>query len=465
MDIRELMRRRAELLKATRAMLAVAEREGRDLTAAEKTQFDRALVKIEEAGEAIRRGNPAYAAAFPARNGAEPTAWIQSMIDLLGKSLKEPIMPVPGHQRSDGSITYESERSRDDGLTFVTDRGVEVRALAARESYVEATRSHWPDWIEQRDGLRFGRFVRGVITGDWRDAEAERRAMATTDSTLGGYMLPSPVGADVIDLARADSVLMQAGALTVPMDSKTLLIARVTADPTPAWKAENAKATATGLTFGGLQLVAKMLFAVVPISLELVTDAPNASAVIENAMRKALGLELDRVGLFGSGAGEEPRGIYNDPDLGLVDMGAMAGAELESYAPFTDAIQVVREANGVPKAAIYSPRTESTLGKLEDLNHQQLQMPKAVAELSHFASTQIPNDLVHGTAIDASVAFVGDFSTVLYGIRDQVRVEVGREAGEAFERGQVMIRVYLRADVCVRRATHLCAIRGIIPPP
>lgn len=462
MNLVELMRARAGLIESARALLDKAETEKRDLTAAERAAFDEALAKIEAASEAIKRGNPAYARAFPARGGADAAAWVRELAERLEQPVGEPIKPA-----APGGLLRALNAPADGGLSFADEHGREVRALTARERFSDARRSAWPGWIEQPDELRVGRWIRGLVTGDWREAEAERRAMATFDDTLGGYLLPEPLGAEVIDLARADSVLMAAGALTVPMTSKTLLLARVTSDPTPTWKQENAKLTATGLTFGGLELVAKMLMAIIPISLELVTDAPNAASVIESAMRAALSLELDRVGLFGSGAGEEPRGLYHTPGLGAVNMGApgVDGAQLTDFAPFVAAIRAVREANGRPTAAIYSPRTAETIDALTDLNHQPLQPPRAVADLAQHVSTQVPNDLVHGAAVDASIAFVGDFSNVLYGLRESVRVEVSRDAGEAFERGQVLIRVHLRADVAVRRAAQLCAIRGIIPAP
>jgi HK97 family phage major capsid protein len=139
------------------------------------------------------------------------------------------------------------------------------------------------------------------------------------------------------------------------------------------------------------------------------------------------------------------------------------GAALADYAKLVDAIQSVLEGNGAAVGAVYSPRTAGALAKLEDTTGQPLRMPKLVEDLRHRTSTRIPNDLVQGTASNASAAFLGDFSQVAYGVRNEITLEVSRDAGESFERARVLVRAYLRADVNTLRPKHLCRIVGIIP--
>jgi len=57
------------------------------------------------------------------------------------------------------------------------------------------------------------------------------RGMATVGA--GGALVPSPLSARVIDLARNATRVFQAGAITVPMSSQTLAMARLTGEGTP----------------------------------------------------------------------------------------------------------------------------------------------------------------------------------------------------------------------------------------
>ena len=75
--------------------------------------------------------------------------------------------------------------------------------------------------------LSVGRLVAGMITGRWANSEREQRTMGTTGGASGGFLVPTPVAANVIDLARNSSVLIRAGAGTIPMASKSLTLPQV----------------------------------------------------------------------------------------------------------------------------------------------------------------------------------------------------------------------------------------------
>ena len=74
------------------------------------------------------------------------------------------------------------------------------------------------------------RFAKAVVTGNWRGLDPDLKTMAYGSGALGGYLVPDPLSARVIDLARNQAVVFRAGAQTVPMDSATLTIARVAGD-------------------------------------------------------------------------------------------------------------------------------------------------------------------------------------------------------------------------------------------
>ncbi len=175
--------------------------------------------------------------------------------------------------------------------------------------------------------------MRGLALGDWNGADAERRVMSEGTASAGGYLVPTPMSAKVLDLVRAGSAAMQLGAQTVPMDAPTLKIAKVDGDPTGYWRAENAAITASDLTIGAVTLTAKTLATRVKLSGELFEDGQGVSDVVANCLAQALAGELDRVVFTGSGSGAEPQGILNASGTNQVSLGDN-GAALASYDDF-----------------------------------------------------------------------------------------------------------------------------------
>jgi HK97 family phage major capsid protein len=244
------------------------------------------------------------------------------------------------------------------------------------------------------------------------------------------------------------------------METSELLMAKVTKDPTAEWKAENALGNESDMEFGSVRFRAKTLIALCRISIELLEDAPNAGQVVENAMAQALGLKLDYAGMLGAGAAEEPRGLYNDPDLSLVDLG-VDGAELNWYNDLIAGYRLVLENNGIPQAIIMAPRTITEESAMRDGQGLPLVRPKIIDALKWYSSNQIPTNQVKGNISTASCAFLGDFSNLVFGVRSGIRLEVSREEGESFKRMQVVIRAYLRGDCNTTHPAKIAKILGI----
>lgn len=339
-------------------------------------------------------------------------------------------------------------------------KGKKIPVLNNRASLHEAIKSDRPD------GMTWANYLRGRIAGYTKDNSLMGNFKNEMSTSADSALVPQPLSMDVIDLARNKSRIFQAGALTVPMDSKTLTIARVSGEPTPEWKAENAAHSSSDVTVEGVTFTANTLVASVKMSVELSEDAPNVSSIIANSLGSQLALELDRAALVGSGTAPEPQGIYGATNVQTYDMGT-DGAALSNYDPFSFAYQKVLEANGDPNAVIFHPRTFGDLDRLKDANNQPLTAPASYQQLQKYNTKQIPINLTHGAASDASIAILGAYSNLMIGTRTQLRLEVTRVAGDssgsAWENLQVWVRAYLRADVQLAHPDQFCVVEGIIP--
>lgn len=310
--------------------------------------------------------------------------------------------------------------------------------------------------------LSIGKLVRGSLTGEWKDADAEKRAMSEGALAGGGYMVPAELSAQILDLARNQARVMAAGAITIPMDSSKLTIAKVIQDLTPHWKKENEPITESEMNFGAADFEAKTLVGMCRLSVELLEDAANIDSVIINNLAESLGLQLDWAALFGTGIDPEPLGVYNTPGIQTIDMGAN-GAAIANYSPFSRAVQMIQQVNGNANGIIWNPRTSGDIDRLADGNGNPMIPPASFVKTPNYVTNQIPVDLTHGTALNASAALVGDWSKLYIGMRTRLQLEVSREAAGAFEKLQVVIRAYLRADVQAVKPDHFVAIKGILP--
>ncbi|MEA2551804.1 MAG: hypothetical protein QOE25_1573 [Actinomycetota bacterium] len=310
-------------------------------------------------------------------------------------------------------------------------------------------------WAEQRGlpgftpearGLSFDRMIRGMVTGDWQGAEAEERAQSEGTLTAGGHMVPVPLAASVIDKARNEARIFQAGARTVPMTSQTLKYARLVAEPSPGWRNENAAINDESLTFDAVTFTARSMAIMVKVSVELFEDAPNTSDVIANSFAKQIGLELDRVGLRGSGSAPEPRGVRNQTGVTVTSHGTNGSAvSALGYNALIDSTSAVRTSNHEPSGVIYAPRTEQGLAKLVDTTGQYITPPAMLSGIPRMATNQVPIDLTVGTSSDTSEIYTADWSQLLIGIRTNLTIRFLSE--RYIDDGEYAFLAYLRGDV------------------
>lgn len=357
---------------------------------------------------------------------------------LKGKSQPEPIKPG----------IYGEAEPREATLT----REQRVRDWA---------RQNQDDYNPEYEGLSFAKLVRGMALGKWDDAEREQRVMAEGTGAAGGFTVPTPLAAEVIDLARAKMPVIAAGARTIPMTAQKLKMARWASDPTAAWHAESAAISDSTPTLEQVEFTARTLVAVVKSSRELVEDAQNLGDALRNSFAQAIALELTRVALRGSGTAPEPRGVLNQTGVAVNGLGTNGAAP--TYNNLIDlGLAGPQNANFTPNAFIWHSRTGRTFGKLQDANNNPLTVPSIVAELSKFDTNMIPINLTVGTSTDCSEIYCGQFDELLIGMRTDFQLEVLKERYAA-DTLDVGFLAWLRADIQLAHGPAFSVITGVRP--
>ena len=325
-----------------------------------------------------------------------------------------------------------------------------------------ALRSDQPmrEWARARSatsehlrGMSAGQFLRAMVVNDKTDAE--RRALAEATDSAGGYTVPDVLSAELIDRARAASVVMRAGARTVPLTSDSNTIAKVLTDPTPAWRSEGGSVANSDGTFGAVVLTPRSLAVAVDISSELMADSLNLRTALPDILAAAMAVELDRVALIGSGTAPEPRGVANTSNIGTFAQDGL----ITSYANLSKARTGILTANRGPVSAfIMHPRDEGSFVDLTDQNDQPLMAPKAVADIPILTTTSLPID--GGTGDDESTIIAGNFSHLLVGIRSAIQVELFK-GPKYISNLQYTMVAHLRADVAVEDPGAFYTLTGV----
>lgn len=330
------------------------------------------------------------------------------------------------------------------------------------------------DWVRDQRGFGFlgsdnaedfslGRVVRARVTGDHRGlTDLERRAMAEGTDAAGGVLVPEELSSLIIDRARAASVIFQAGAVVAPMESDTLVLARLATGNTAAWKAENAAISTSDQVWERVQLSAHTVVVEQIMSRELFEDlSPAGEEAIRNEIAQAIALKLDLAALEGSGTSPEPRGIVNTTNVNSVSMGTN-GLKPTSYDQVVNAVFAsLKQNSAAPTAGVFHPRDLEILALLKDTTNQPLRKPDAIADLPLLSTSQIATTVTQGTSTDTSRGYVGDFSQLIVGLRPslQVRFQVLQERFS--DNLQVAFLAWLRGDIALGHPEHFTKIIGL----
>lgn len=318
-------------------------------------------------------------------------------------------------------------------------------ALAPDQTFEAWGRAHGvnPDPEVSMTGL-----LRGLAWGMW-DEPTQRaiRNQGGATGSEGGFLVPDGLSFSVLDRARNQMRVVQAGAMSVPMPTPEYSIAKVASDPSTGWRKESATITETEATFEKLTLSAKTLSALVKIPLELIEDtrdggARSADPLIRNLLAEAIALEFDRVALLGDGDESEPVGLLNTSG---VSTNSMAAAPT-SWDFVVDRAGVVEDNNFAVSGAITSPRVGRQLGKLKDTTNQPLRRPERV-DYPILETNQVPTTLGGGS--DESLLFAGQFDQLLLGVRTRLQLIPLRE--RFMDTGEIGLIAWFRGDVGVAR--------------
>lgn len=319
--------------------------------------------------------------------------------------------------------------------------------------------------LEEKEGPMptMGRVLRGIVMGgrapDAAELSEERKSLSIDSDPSGGYTVAGALSNEWIDALRAQMVLSKAGARTLPMDTASLSLARVTGDPAITWHGENADISATEPTFGLITLQAKTCVCLIKLSLELSQDSANIEQILQSTINNAMAQAIDSAGLVGvtTDAARAPAGVMNLTNRNKVlTIGAPTSWDFlvdGMYELALDNVPMENIGAFIAHPAVWKKMRKLKTGITND--NTPLTMPAEIAALPKLWTTAAP--LTGGTTASGIIA---DWRDLIMGIRKDITVRV---LSETFMGSNLQIAVlaYARVDFAATRQQSFCTLEGI----
>ncbi len=189
------------------------------------------------------------------------------------------------------------------------------------------------------------------------------KALTESQLTAGGALVPPNFMPEVIELLRPAVVVRSLNPTIVPLVDGNMSIPRQTGAASASYVGETQAATASQETTDLLQLTAKELVALVPVSNKLLRHSGIAAdTFIRNDLVKVLAIKEDYTFILSPGSQATPKGILNWMPSGNKIPSVYTGDSAGTVAQITTDVQAAL-------AALANANVDMTPGKLAWIMH------------------------------------------------------------------------------------------------
>lgn len=340
--------------------------------------------------------------------------------------------------------------------------GRALRMLAATRGNVEAAQNA----AKARGDVEMAGLFEKAI-------EARQKAMALSDFTSGGALVPEEFSNEVIGLLYPALTVTSLGADTVPMPNGQLTIPYLDSGVTAYYVGELQNITTSEQTVGQIQLTAKKLAAIVPISNDLLrTPSARADQFVQNDLIRRMKVRTDQAFYDGTGASGQPLGLKNQ--VVAANSFAQSGTALANKVADLGKCQLKLQEQNVPVEGggyILAPRTEWGLKlTLDSLgNFVFLKQMEAGMLMGHPFRSSTSVSTVLGGGAESEILF-GAFKHVVIGDTESIEISVhadgayhdGASVVSGISTDQTPMRAIAKHDLACRyRGKELALVTGV----
>jgi HK97 family phage major capsid protein len=296
---RELSRKRGEIVAK---MTAIVGKEGDDdekpVSDEDKTTFDElasALAAIDQRLQAVAAAM--QAAAEGATDGSDDDEGDDDDKGLARGGVRRRAT-VPPRVKRDPFVGIKDKRGIQ-AARYV------LGLMHARFNHVGMDKA--AEFVRRRFG---DDIVAYALTPEGQQKELTTRALNGTVTGEGGALIPQDFMADLIELLRASTVVRGAGAMEVGMPMGNLTIPRLAGGATASYQNELDDIQVSQERFDDVNLVARKLTAMVPVSNDLIRRAPiGVEEIVRDDLVQTIARREDLAFLRGDGSDKGPIGM------------------------------------------------------------------------------------------------------------------------------------------------------------
>ena len=275
--------------------------------------------------------------------------------------------------------------------------------------------------------------------------EVLRRDLNVGTATAGGNLVDDVLlSGSFIELLRNRLALANAGMTTLSGINGNISIPKQGSSATAYWVGEGASPTESQQTIEQVNLSPKTCGAFVDYSRKLLLQSSiDVEAMVRDDLARVIALELDRVGLNGSGSSNQPLGIINTTGIGtqsLTSFGTFEeyiGMETDVAAANADAGSLRYIINASARGALKSTKKDAGSGEFVFADNEINGYPVTV-------SNQLGNN----------DALFGDFSMLIMAMWSGLDLTVDPYAGATA--GTVRIIALQDVDFAVKQPGAFC---------
>ena len=329
-------------------------------------------------------------------------------------------------------------------------------------------------------GVRFARYIKASLVAerDKSDFEETASRMYPNDMTLrgqnistmadGGYLVPTNLANEIIPLLREKSTIRTLGATDIPLPNGNLKIPKQTGAANFTWVGEAQNIIASKASLGILNLNAKKLAGLIPISNELLRDSSiQADKFVLNELLGGIAEAEDITAIYGSGGDNQPSGLASMAGT-MTDIAALPTSDL--LGTTIGNIMSKKFPNKTNFGWMFNGVLWSMFYNMKDGVGNYIHRAEMMQGKLHGFNFAINNNINVGSdAHGLTEMYFGDFSQFIIGetmgvniaTSDQASYYDGANQVSAFSTDQTIMRAILREDFGVRYADAFIALNKV----
>lgn len=307
-------------------------------------------------------------------------------------------------------------------------------------------------------------------------AGAQQRALNSGSASAGGVLVPEEMSSEIIDILRPRTTFLQGNPRRVSLASGSYKLPAAATGATATWRGEGQPIQVSQPTFKDINLTAKFLDAMVPLTNQLIRwSLPDVRSWVERDMAMEMGTKLDLAAYFGSGGAHTPTGITKI--AGITRFGALGGttptvAQIEEAARTAELSMEGRNLAMTNAAWVMAPRTKKFLGDLRDANgnryYPELHNANPVWRGYPVRSTTQVGIVGGGTTDESEIllvnfddVFFGEGAGLSFGVSTEATYVNNGQTVSAFQNDLTIIKASLEADVDLRYLEAVAVVEGV----